>query len=98
MIKPLKRSLITHIDPLIRGVIKKDIIPRFGMLVDNMQQQKAIKDNFLNLLSALSWVSRSAVVMLHLNFNVAFCLIANFKRRLHKLFRRFFRVHHNKKG
>ena len=24
-----------------RGAIEKDIIPRFGMLVDNMQQQKS---------------------------------------------------------
>ena len=35
-----KKNLITYIDPLMRGAIKKDIIPRFGMLVDNMLQQK----------------------------------------------------------
>ena len=32
-----KRNLIEHIDPLMRGAIEKDIIPRFGMLADNMQ-------------------------------------------------------------
>ena len=40
-IKSRKRNSITHIDPLMRGAIEKDIIPPFGMLVDNMQQQKS---------------------------------------------------------
>ena len=48
------------------------------MLDDSTQQQKAIKDNFLNLLCALSGVilcaeCRAIVVLLH-NFNVAFLL------------------------
>ena len=34
-IKSRKRNSITHIDSLMRGAIKKVIIPRFGMLVDN---------------------------------------------------------------
>ena len=43
-IKSRKRNSITHIDSLMtdEGAIKKDIIPRFGMLVYNiMQQQKS---------------------------------------------------------
>ena len=36
-----KRNSIELIDPLMRGEIEKDIIPRFEMLVDNMQQQKS---------------------------------------------------------
>ena len=39
-----------------RGTIKKDINFQFGMLLDSMQQQKNIKDNFLNLLCALPCV------------------------------------------
>ena len=39
-IKPRKRNSIKHIDTLMRRAIEKDIISRFGMLVDNMQQQK----------------------------------------------------------
>ena len=35
-----ERNSITRIDPLMREAIKKDIISRFGMLVDNTQQQK----------------------------------------------------------
>ena len=52
-----------------RGAIKKDIIPRFGILVNNMQQQKNIQDNFFNLLCGLSCVilsvDCSAIVFLH---------------------------------
>ena len=40
-IKSHKRNSLTHSDLLIRGATKKDIIPRFGMLVDNTQQQKS---------------------------------------------------------
>ena len=40
-IKSRKRNSITHYDPLMRGAIKKDIIPRFGISVDKMQQQKS---------------------------------------------------------
>ena len=42
-IKSHKRNLITHIDWLRidEGAIKKDIIPRFGMLIYIMQQQKS---------------------------------------------------------
>ena len=104
-IKSRKRNLITHIDPLRtnEGAIKKDIIPQFGMLVYIMQQQKkVIKDNFSNLLCALSCVILSAncseIVFLHVSFNMVFCLISNFKQRVHKLVTRFFRVHHNEKG
>ena len=68
-----------------KGAIEKDSIPRFGMLVDNMLQQKIVKDNFLNLFCALSFVilsvDCSAIVFLHVNFNEAFCLISNFKHR-----------------
>ena len=39
-IKFCKRNSITPIDTLMRGAIKKDINPQFGMLLDNMQQQK----------------------------------------------------------
>ena len=39
-IKSRKRNSITSIDTLMRGAIKKGIIPQFEMLVDNMQQQK----------------------------------------------------------
>ena len=41
-IKSRKRNLITGIDPLItdEGAIKKDIIPRFGMLVYIMKTTK----------------------------------------------------------
>ena len=73
-IKSRKRNSITLIDPLMRRAIKKDIIPRFEMLVDNMQQQKVIKDNFLNLLCALCCVILSAdcnaIVFLDGNFDV----------------------------
>jgi len=31
----------THIDPLMRGAIEKEIIPRLEMLVNNMQQPKS---------------------------------------------------------
>ena len=40
-IKSRKRNSITHIDPLMRGAIETKIIPRFEMLVDDMQQQKS---------------------------------------------------------
>ena len=40
-IKSRKRNSITHINPLVMGAIEKDIIPRFRMLVSNMQQQKS---------------------------------------------------------
>ena len=38
-----KRNSITHIDPLMtdEGAMRKDIIPRFEVLVNNMQQQKS---------------------------------------------------------
>ena len=39
-IKSLKKNPITPINTLMREAIKKNIIPRFGMLVDNMQQQQ----------------------------------------------------------
>ena len=86
-IKSRERNSITHIDPLMMGALEKDTIPRFRMLVNNMQQQKVNKDNnLLNLLCALSCVFRSAdcsaIVFLHVNFNVDFCLISNFKLRV----------------
>ena len=100
-IKSRKRNSITHYDRLMRGAIKKDIIPRFGISVDKMQQQKVIKDNFLNLCCALSCVilsaDCSASVFLHVNFSVAFCLISNLKHRVHELVTRFCRVHHSEK-
>ena len=40
----------------------------------------------------------SAIVFLHLTFNVTFCFISKFGHRVHKLVTRFFRVHHNKTG
>ena len=40
-IKSRKRNSITHIDPLMRGAIEKDIIPRFELLVNNVQQQNS---------------------------------------------------------
>ena len=40
-IKSRKRNSITHIDPLMRGAIETKIIPRFEMLIDDMQQQKS---------------------------------------------------------
>ena len=42
-IKSRKKNLITHIDPLRtdKGAIKKDIIPRFGMLICIVHQQKS---------------------------------------------------------
>ena len=39
-IKSRKRNSITPIDTSMRGAIKKNIIPQFGMLVGNMQKQK----------------------------------------------------------
>ena len=87
-----------------RGAIEKDIIPRFGTLVDNIQQQKSYYrlTYFLNLLCALPCVIFSAhcnaIVFLHVNVSVAFCLISNFKRRVLELATRFFGVHHNEKG
>ena len=59
-IKPCKRNSITHIDSLMRGAVKMGIILRFGMLVDICSSKKIIKDNFLNLLCALSCVNLSA--------------------------------------
>ena len=102
-IKSCKRNSIIHSDPLMRRAIKKDITPRFGMLVDIIcNNKKVIKDNFLNLLCALSCAILSADcnanVFLDSNFDVAFCLISNFKHGVHELVIRFFRVHHNKKG
>ena len=32
---------IKHIHPLMRGAIEREIIPRFELLVNNMQQQKS---------------------------------------------------------
>ena len=56
--------------------------------------KKVIKDNFLNLLYALYCVifcaDCCAIVLLHVNFDVAFCLISNFKHRVHELVTRFF--------
>ena len=40
-IKSRKRNSITLIDPLMSRAIKKDIIPQFGMLFNNMQQQSS---------------------------------------------------------
>ena len=63
--------------------------------------EKVIKDNFLNFLWALSCVILSAdchaIVFLHANFNVAFCLISNVKHRVHELVTRFFRCTITKK-
>ena len=59
-VKSRKRNSITPIDTLMRGAIKKDFNLQFGMLLDNMQQQKNIEDNFLNLLCALPCVILSA--------------------------------------
>ena len=39
-IKSGKRNSITPIDTLMKGAIKKDINLQFGMLLDNMQEQK----------------------------------------------------------
>ena len=50
-IKSRKRSSITHIDPLMRGTIEKEIIPRFELMANNMQQQKNIKYYFLHFLA-----------------------------------------------
>ena len=103
-IKSRKKNSITHIDPLRthEGAIKKDIIPRFEMLVCIMQQQKVIKDNFSTLLCALFCViigaDCSPTVFLYITFNAVFCLISNFKQRMHELVARYFRVHHNEKG
>jgi len=30
-----------HIDPLMRGAIEREVVPRFELLVNNMQQQKS---------------------------------------------------------
>ena len=46
-IKSRKRSSITHIDPLMRGTIEKEIIPRFVLMANNMQQQT------LNIISSI---------------------------------------------
>ena len=63
--------------------------------------KKVNEDIFFNLLCALSCVILSADsrpnVFLHANFNVAFCLILNFKHKVHELVTRLFRVQHDKK-
>ena len=65
-----------------RGAIEKDMIPRSAMVTDDMQEQKFIEDNFLNLSCALFCIilsaDCSAIVFLHVNFNVGFCLISKF--------------------
>ena len=85
-----------------RGAIEKDIIPRSVMVTDDMQEQKFIEDNFLNLSCALFCIilsaDCSAIVFLHVNFDVGFCLISKFKHRVHELVLRVFWVHHNEKG
>ena len=57
--KSRKRILIAHIDPWMKVAIEKDIIPRFGKLII-CNSKKAIKDNFLNFLWALSCVILSS--------------------------------------
>ena len=83
-----------------RGAIKKDLGIECWLIIRN--SKKVIKDNFLNLLCALSCVVFSADcstnVFLHVNFKVAVYLISNFKLRVHKLVTRVFRVYHDKKG
>ena len=83
-----------------RGAIKKDLGIECWLIILN--SEKVIRDNFLNLLCALSCVVFSAdcraIVFMHVNFEVAFYLISNFKLREHQLVTRVFRVHHNKKG
>ena len=91
-----KRNSITHIDRLIKGAIKKDLGLECWLKMYN--SKTIIKDSFLNLLRALSCVVLSAdcsvIVFLHVNSKVAFCLVSNFKHRVHKIVTRFFRVHH----
>ena len=83
-----------------RGAIKQDLGIESWLII--RKSKKVIKDNFLNLLCALSCVAFSAdcsaIVFLHVNFKVDFYLISNFKLRVHELVTRVFRVHHNKKG
>ena len=83
-----------------RGAIKKDLGIECWMIIPN--SKKAIKDNFLNLLCALSLrfffnAGCSAIVFLHVNFKVAFYLISDFKLKVDELATRIFRVHHDKK-
>ena len=63
------------------GTTKKDLNVECWLIIRN--SKKVIKDNFLNLLCALSCVvfsaDCSAIVFLRVNFKVAFYLISNFK-------------------
>ena len=53
---------------------------------------------FLATLLVIRSADCSAIVFLHVNFNVAFCLISNFKQRVHGLVTRLLRVHRHEKS
>ena len=95
-IKSFKRNSITHIDSLTKEQLKRISFLGLECWLIICNCKKVIKDNFLNLLCALWCVILSAycsaIVFLHVNFNVAFCLISNFKHRVDEFVTRFFRV------
>ena len=93
-IKSRKTNSITHIDSLMRVAILKRILflnLKCWLIICNTK--KVVKDNFWNLLFALSCVILDAdcraIVFLHVIFNKAFCLISNFTHTVHELVTRF---------
>ena len=99
-IKSRKRNSITPIDTLMGEQLKRVsfLSLKCWLIISNNKKH----NNFLNLLCALPCVilsaDCSAIVFLHVTFNVTCCLISNFRHRVHELVTRFFRVHQSKKG